>query len=168
MCYTFDDAQQALEFATGVGMLFTRSADLPELETRELLELNKKREWVLGIKTEYCLSDRDQRWCPILREYISLSSFHDEHAKLGEKRLVRIVGYYCYQLDSGNDSLTHLEDLGRVCLDKQLRWHTGDGYSSLRFHDDDNDSKLSAGNVIVHKATGRRFFVPPAPLERFE
>jgi hypothetical protein len=167
MRFNFTSAQEAHEFAYKNDVPFNRIKNLSELNSRELVGLRIKRDWVLGIHTQYCSDEKGLNWIPVDREFISLDRFRIEYNELLKKQKVRIVGYYCYQLAHDVASAIHLESLDRVCLDTQLRQYTGDGFSSLCFHDFDDETTLKAGGVIVHKKTKQCFFVPPAPLERF-
>ena len=168
MRYTFTSAQEAHDFAYDKGVPFTRIRNLSEMNSRELTGLRIQREWVLGIHTQYCSDDEGKQWYPVDREYISLDSFRIANNELVKKQKVRILGYYCYQLSHDPAQVIHLEELSKVALSTQLMHYTGDSYSSLSFHNEDDVSSLRAGNVIVHKRTQQRFFVPAAPLDRFE
>ncbi|ELC3209971.1 hypothetical protein NB466_00165 [Vibrio fluvialis] len=168
MRYTFTSAQEAHDFAYDKGIPFTRIRNLSEMNSRELTGLRIQRNWVLGIRTQYCSDEESQKWYHVDREYISLDSFRIENNELVEKRNVVILGYYCYQLSHDPTQVIHLEELSRVSLSTQLMQYTGDGYSSLAFHSEDDTNCLSASGVIVHKRTQQRFFVPAAPLDRFE
>ena len=168
MRYTFTSAHEAHDFAYGKDIPFTRIRNLSEMNSRELLGIRIQRNWVLGIRTQYCSDDEGKKkWYHVDREYISLDSFRIENNELVEKRVV-ILEYYCYQLFHDPAQVIHLEELSRVSLSKQLMQYTGDDYSSLAFHSEDDTSCLSSSGVIVHKRTQQRFFVPAAPLDRFE
>lgn len=168
MSYTFVSAQEAHDFACESGMPFTRLRHFSELNSRELIGLRIREQWVLGIRTQYCLNDEGNEWYPANREYISLDSFRIENNELMKKQTVSVLGYYCYQLSQEPGQVIHLEDLSRVSLSAQLMHYTGDSFSGQWFHSEDDVNSLRAGNVIVHKRTGQRFFVPAAPLDRFK
>jgi hypothetical protein len=167
MRYTFTSAQEAHDFAYEKGVPFSRIKNLSHMNSRELIGLGIKREWVLGIRTQYCSEDGSQCY-PVDREYITLDSFRLENNELVNKQKARILGYYCYQMTHDPSQVIHLEELSKVPLSTQLRHYTGDIFTSVAFHSESDVHCLRASNIIVHKATQQRFFIPATPLDRSE
>jgi hypothetical protein len=167
-CYEFTSPQEAHDFGYENGIPFSRLRDMSEMNSCELLGLRIRREWVLGIRTLYCFDVEGNRWHPVKREYASLDRFRIENNELLKKRKVVILGYYGYQLSHDPKEVIHLESLSSIPLSSQLSTYTGDGFADVHFYSEDDMNSLRPGNVIVHKKTHQRFFIPAAPLDRFE
>lgn len=165
MRHNFDTAQQAHDFAYKNNMPYNRLVDFKSMNSRMLTGLRIRREWVLGIHTEYQQA-ANSPWTKVDREYVSLDSFRLDYQELKLKVNIQITGFYCYQL-GGPESIIHLECLNSCSLSSQLRQYTGDSYNVHDFHNEDDESNLTAGGIIVHRETKQRFFVPAADVCQF-
>lgn len=165
MRHNFDTAQLAHDFAYEKNVPYNRVIDLKSMNSRMLTGLRIRREWILGIHTEYQQTP-ESSWLKVDREYISLDSFRLDYQDLTSKVNTRITGFYCYQLGSP-ESIIHLENLSACPLSTQLSHYTGDSYNVHDFHNEDDESNLTAGGVIVHRETKQRFFVPAADVCQF-
>lgn len=162
----FTDIEKAYDFAYRNNVPLNREPELKQMEFRALAGLRIRREWILGMKTEF-RHQPDSPWLKADREYVSLAHFMADYHELDCKVNVKVTGYYCYQLCQDQESLIHLIDLSEMSLSTQLTKYTGDGYNVHSFHNEDDLHGLTASGVIIHRETKQRFFVPAADAKLF-
>ena len=164
--FTFLSAAEAHDFGYGKNIPFTRMRDLHELSSREIHGLRIRKEWVMGIEFEFRYqNDESSTWYKGKCEFLTLDGFRRATNGFLTKNKVRLLSFYCYQLEDSPECVIHLENLKHAPLDKQLMDYTGDGFGMSSFHNEGEENRLSPGGVIVHKKTGLRFFVSSGVLD---
>lgn len=162
MSHTFKTSEEAYDFANkncnNHGNLC-----LNDMNSRQLVGLIINKVLVMGVKC--VVVNPDGYEFVMLREYVNPLRLKHEVDILKGVEGVRVVEYYAYRLSPSN-SIIHLETLSDSrSIDRQLGEYTGDGYSSKHFHQEDDESSLSPGGVVVHRKTQQRFFIPPVSIE---
>jgi hypothetical protein len=163
--HQFTTIGEFLEFAKTVDRPFSHmEKPKREMNSRELVRLKIRKQWVFGIQTEHHRKNSPEVLFSNIHDYIDVASLWEDYIFLLKLDNVRITGFYSFQLGNNQGDPIYLENLKNMPLSSQLQQYTGDSYNSLDFHNEGDEENLWAAGIIVHKKSGQRFIVPAAEV----